>query len=101
MITNRNLTALLFLLFFLLFYAFLSRYYQLRDNYYREYLKHKEIMFLIKNYKQNIRQEPSEELLKSLISNVGGEFLSLAQRDEGYEVKARKIAGAKIPKLVY
>jgi phosphoglycerol transferase MdoB-like AlkP superfamily enzyme len=101
MLTKRSLNTLFLLLFCILFYVFLNRYYQLRDAYYKEYLKHKEVMFLMKNYKQNKRQEPSEDLLKSLISQVGGEFFSMRQTDTGYEVKARKISGASIPKLVY
>lgn len=101
MLTKRSLNAVFFLLFCVLFYVFLNRYYQLRDAYYKEYLKHKEVMFLMKNYKQHKRQEPSEDLLKNLLSQVGGELFSMRQTDTGYEVKAKKVAGVKIPKLVY
>ncbi|MEZ0360905.1 MAG: hypothetical protein ABWK04_03255 [Hydrogenobacter sp.] len=100
-LTKRNLTILTLALSLLMFYIFLNRYYKLRENYYEDYLKHKEIMFLLKNYQERKRQEPTEELLRKLISLAGGEFLSLRQTDIGYEVKSRGVKGGKIPQLVY
>ncbi|MFN3813172.1 MAG: hypothetical protein ACK4SM_00930 [Aquificaceae bacterium] len=100
-LTKRNITLFSLVLTFLMFYLLISNYYKLRNEYYKDYLRHKEIMLLMENYRGMSREEPSEELLRRLISQSGGEFLSLRQTDVGYEVKARKIYGQGISKLLY
>ncbi|QWK19321.1 MAG: hypothetical protein KNN13_07410 [Hydrogenobacter thermophilus] len=101
MLTKKNLMGLSLLLTFLMVYILLNRYYQLREAYYRDYLRYKEVMLLMKNYRDRKREEPSEDLLRSVLSNAGGELISLRQTDVGYEVKGRKLPGAKIPQMVY
>lgn len=100
-LTRRNLTFFSLLLTSFMFYLLISNYYKLRNQYYKDYLRHKEVMLLMENYRGMGREEPSEELLRRLISQSGGEFLSLRQTDVGYEVKARKVYGQDIPRLLY
>ncbi len=100
-LTRRNLTFFSLLLTSFMFYLLISNYYKLRNEYYKDYLRYKEVMLLMENYRGMGREEPSEELLRRLISQSGGEFLSLRQTDVGYEVKARKVYGQDISRLLY
>jgi hypothetical protein len=94
------------ILFFVLFSALfgsllLDRYYRLRDSYYGDYLKHKEIMFLLANYQGRKREEPTEQLVKGLFSQYQGEFKSFRQTEAGYEVQGTNLPGEKLPYLIY
>jgi hypothetical protein len=73
------------ILFFVLLYALLGsllldRYYRLRDSYYRDYLKHKEIMFLLANYQGRKREAPTEQLVRGLFSQYQGSSSPLGKR---------------------
>jgi hypothetical protein len=59
MLTKKNLMGLSLLLTFLMVYILLNRYYQLREAYYKDYLRYKEVMLLMKNYRDRKREEPS------------------------------------------
>ena len=100
-IGKRELKILFVLLGILLTYILLDRYYRLRDSYYRDYLKHKEIMFLLANYKDRKKEEPREELIRELFSVYGVEFKSFRQVETGYEVKGSNLRGENLPALVY
>jgi translation initiation factor 2 alpha subunit (eIF-2alpha) len=94
------------ILFFVLLYALLGsllldRYYRLRDSYYKDYLKHKEIMFLLANYQGRKREEPTEQLVRGLFSQYQGEFKSFKQTEAGYEVQGTNLPGEKLPYLIY
>jgi len=94
------------ILFFVLLYALLGsllldRYYRLRDSYYRDYLKHKEIMFLLANYQGKKREAPTEQLVRGLFSQYQGEFKSFRQTEAGYEVQGTNLPGEKLPYLIY
>jgi hypothetical protein len=94
------------ILFFVLLYALLGsflldRYYRLRDSYYRDYLKHKEIMFLLANYQGRKREAPTEQLIRGLFSQYQGEFKSFRQTEAGYEVQGTNLPGEKLPYLIY
>jgi hypothetical protein len=94
------------ILFFVLLYGLLSfllldRYYKLRDSYYGDYLKHKEIMFLLANYQEKKREAPTEQLIRGLFSQYQGEFKSFRQTEAGYEVQGTNLPGEKLPYLIY
>ena len=94
------------ILFFVLLYALLGillldRYYRLRDSYYGDYLKHKEIMFLLANYQGRKREAPTEQLVRGLFSQYQGEFKSFKQTEAGYEVQGTNLPGEKLPYLIY
>jgi hypothetical protein len=94
------------ILFFVLLYALLGsllldRYYRLRDSYYGDYLKHKEIMFLLANYQGRKREAPTEQLIRGLFSQYQGEFKSFRQTEAGYEVQGTNLPGEKLPYLIY
>jgi hypothetical protein len=94
------------ILFFVLLYALLGsllldRYYRLRDSYYGDYLKHKEIMFLLANYQGRKREAPTEQLVRGLFSQYQGEFKSFRQTEAGYEVQGTNLPGEKLPYLIY
>jgi hypothetical protein len=95
--------AILFfvLLSALLGFFLLDRYYKLRDSYYKDYLKHKEIMFLLVNYQGRKREEPTEQLVRGLFSQYQGEFKSFRQTEAGYEVQGTNLPGEKLPYLIY
>ena len=94
------------ILFFVLLYVslgflLLDRYYRLRDSYYGDYLKHKEIMFLLANYQGRKREAPTEQLVRGLFSQYQGEFKSFRQTEAGYEVQGTNLPGEKLPYLIY
>lgn len=84
-----------------LFALLLDRYYRLRDAYYSEYLRHKETMFLLKNYQTKQKVNIDENFVRLKLSEVGADFISFKQADVGYEVKARNLRGEGIPRLIY
>jgi len=95
--------AILFfvLLYGLLGFLLLDRYYKLRDSYYGDYLKHKEIMFLLANYQGRKREAPTEQLVRGLFSQYQGEFKSFRQTEAGYEVQGTNLPGERLPYLIY
>ncbi|WP_448583918.1 hypothetical protein [Thermocrinis sp.] len=98
---KREVGLILLTFSFLLAYLFLSKYYELRDKYYRDYLKHKEIMFLMKNFAQTKREQPTESLIRELFLSHGVDFKSLRQVETGYEVRGANLRGEKLASLVY
>jgi len=98
---KRDAIIFFVLLSALLAFLLLDRYYKLRDSYYRDYLKHKEIMFLLANYQGKKREEPTEQLIRGLFSQYQGEFRSFRQTDAGYEVQGTNLPGEKLPYLIY
>jgi hypothetical protein len=85
----------------LLAFLLLDRYYKLRDTYYRDYLKHKETMFLLANYQERKMGAPTEQLLRILFFHYKGEFRSFRQTEAGYEVQGTNLPGENIPYLIY
>jgi len=98
---NRDIAVGLFLLYFLLAYLFLSKYYDLRAQYYRDYLRHKEIMFLMANYVHTKREQPTEDLIREIFSSYGVDFKSFKQVETGYEVWGTNLRGEKLSDLIY
>ncbi len=96
-----RINLILFLLTFLLLALLLDHYYRLRDNYYAEYLRYKEVMLLLKNYQTRQKATIDEGFVRQKLSEVGADFVSFKQVDVGYEVKARNLRGENLPKLVY
>lgn len=80
---------------------FLIKYFNARETFYREYIKHKEIMFVLANHKTKTKIEIKEDILKKIITGNGADFKSFAQVTEGYEIKGRNLSGIRIPQLVF
>lgn len=72
-----------------------------RENFYREYIKHKEIMFMLANVKTKSKTEIGEEYLRSTLTNHGAQLKSFGQVAGGFEVKGSNLSGIKIPELVF
>ncbi|WP_448587624.1 hypothetical protein [Thermocrinis sp.] len=98
---KRDVSLVLMILSALLIYVLFSKYYKLRDEYYRDYLRHKEIMFLLANYGERKREEPTESLIRELFSSYGVDFRSFRRVETGYEVEGRSLRGERLPALVY
>ncbi|MEJ7620604.1 MAG: hypothetical protein WKI46_07295 [Aquificaceae bacterium] len=92
---------MLFLVSFALAIFLLDRYYRLRDSYYGEYLRYKEVMLLLNNYQTKQKALIDENFVRQRLSEVGADFVSFRQLDVGYEVKARNLRGENLPKLIY
>ncbi len=99
--SKARINLILLLLSLVLFAFLLDRYYRLRDRYYSEYLKYKEVMLLLKNYQTRQKATVDETFVRQRLSEVGADFVSFKQVDMGYEVKARNLKGENLPKLVY
>ena len=84
-----------------LFGFLLDRYYKLRDNYYAEYLKHKEVMLFLSNYQTRQKALINENLIREKLSQVGADFMSFEQSPDGFEIKAKNLKGENLPTLVY
>lgn len=99
---DRRLVGSLLLILTLLTLLFLlQRYYRLRDAYYEEYLRYKEVMLLLKNYQTRQKVSLDENFIRSELSKVGADFVSLRQVETGYELKAKNLRGENLPKLIY
>jgi len=99
---SKSRVNLMFLLLSLLLFVFLlDRYYGLRDRYYLEYLKYKDVMLLLKNYQTRQKALVDENFIRQRLSEVGADFVSFRQLDVGYEVKARNLRGENLPRLIY
>ncbi|MCX7989321.1 MAG: hypothetical protein N2648_01595 [Aquificaceae bacterium] len=96
-----RLNLVLFFLTLALTALLLDRYYRLRERYYDEYLRYKEVMLLLKNYQTKQKVVLDEGLVRQRLSEVGADFLSFKQVDVGYEVKAKNLKGENIPKLLH
>jgi len=95
------LTTLLFIFGFILVSFILLRYFDLRENFYREYLKHKEIMFLLSNYENKRKINVNEEFIKSVFSKYSVEITSFNQVSQGIEIKGKNLSGAVLPELFF
>lgn len=91
--------ALLMSLFLIL--IFLLTYFHKRERFYREYIKHKEIMFIIANHKTKTKMEINESTIKNIISQNGGEFKSFSKITDGYEIKGKNLSGIRIPQFIF
>ncbi len=98
---SARINLMLFLVSFALAIFLLDRYYRLRDNYYGEYLRYKEVMLLLNNYQTKQKALIDENFVRQRLSEVGADFVSFRQLDVGYEVKARNLRGENLPKLIY
>jgi len=98
---EKRINLIMLLISVLLLAFLLDRYYRLRASYYLEYLRHKEVMLLLKNYQARQKATIDENFVRQKLSEVGADFLSFKQTDVGYEVKARNLKGEGIPRLVY
>lgn len=76
-------------------------YFNLRENFYKEYIRHKEIMFVLKNYKTKAKAEINEEFIRNIILNNFAEFKSFAQIEGNYEIKGKNLHGIRIPQLLF
>ncbi|MFN3870404.1 MAG: hypothetical protein ACK4MW_02830 [Aquificaceae bacterium] len=99
--TAKRLNLFIFLISLLLFAFALDRYYRLRDSYYEEYLRYKEVMLLLDNYQTRQKVMVDENFIRQSLSQVGAELSSFKQAQIGYEIKARNLRGENIPRLVY
>jgi hypothetical protein len=97
----RHANLILFLLSFLTLAFLLDRYFRLRDEYYREYLKYKEVMLLLKNYQAKQKAIIDENYARQKVSTAGGELSSFKQTDTGYELKIKNLRGENLPRLIY
>ncbi|MFN7065546.1 MAG: hypothetical protein ACK4OF_05315 [Aquificaceae bacterium] len=84
-----------------LFAFALDRYYRLRDVYYGEYIRHKEVMLLLNNYQTRQKVLIEEGLIRQNFAQVGADFVSFKQTDMGYEVRGKNLRGENLPKLIY
>lgn len=99
---KREQIMLIFIVLSVLFLTILvSIYLNKRENYYIEYVKHKEVMFMLANGKTKRKTEISEEFIKTTLSNYGAQFKSFAQVSGGYEVKGSQLSGIRIPEFVF
>lgn len=98
---SARINLMLFLVSFALAIFLLDRYYRLRDSYYGEYLRHKQVMLLLNNYQTKQKALIDENFVRQRLSEVGADFVSFRQLDVGYEVKARNLRGENLPKLIY
>ena len=98
---SARINLMLFLVSFALLVFLLDRYYRLRDSYYGEYLRYKEVMLLLNNYQTKQKALIDENFVRQRLSEVGADFVSFRQLDVGYEVKARNLRGENLPKLIY
>lgn len=98
---SARINLMLFLVSFALLVFLLDRYYRLRDSYYGEYLRYKEVMLLLNNYQTKQKALIDENFVRQRLSEVGADFVSFKQLDVGYEVKARNLRGENLPKLIY
>jgi len=98
---SARINLMLFLVSFALAIFLLDRYYRLRDSYYGEYLRYKEVMLLLNNYQTKQKALIDENFVRQRLSEVGADFVSFRQLDVGYEVKARNLRGENLPKLIY
>lgn len=100
-LNRKRLTILLFISGFILVGFILLRYFDLRENFYREYLKHKEIMFLLSNYENKRKINVNEEFIKSVFSKYSVEITSFNQVSQGIEIKGKNLSGAVLPELFF
>ncbi len=98
---SARINLMLFLVSFALLVFLFDRYYRLRDSYYGEYLRYKEVMLLLNNYQTKQKALIDENFVRQRLSEVGADFVSFRQLDVGYEVKARNLRGENLPKLIY
>lgn len=99
---RREHIRLLFIVLSILFLSILlSIYLNKRENYYKEYIKHKETMFMLANAKTKTKIEISEEFIKTTLNSNGAQLRSFGQITGGYEVKGSGLAGIKIPELIF
>lgn len=98
---SARINLMLFLVSFALLVFLLDRYYRLRDSYYGEYLRYKEVMLLLNNYQTKQKALIDENFVRQRLSEVGADFVSFRRLDVGYEVKARNLRGESLPKLIY
>lgn len=99
--STSRINLMLYLLLFVLLLVLIDRYYRLRDNYYQEYLRYKEVMLLLGNYQTRQKVLVDENFLRQTFSQAGAELVSFRQADTGYEVKGRNLRGSKLPELIY
>ncbi|MFN3598434.1 MAG: hypothetical protein ACK4VK_01670 [Aquificaceae bacterium] len=99
--TAKRLNLYIFLISLLLFGFALDRYHKLRDSYYEEYLRYKEVMLLLNNYQTRQKATIEENFIRQSLSQVGADPLSFKQAQMGYEIKARNLRGENIPRLIY
>lgn len=100
-IDRKKLNIFVIVFSLILFILFIKVYFDMRENFYREYLRHKEVMFLLANYKTEKKAQVNEEYLKNVVINSGAEFKSFGQTANGFEIKGRNLKGSRIPKLIY
>jgi len=100
-LNKKMLTTLLFIFGFILVGFILLRYFDLRENFYREYLKHKEIMFLLSNYENKRKINVNEEFIKNVFSKYSVEITSFNQVSQGIEIKGKNLSGAVLPELFF
>ncbi|MEN3033392.1 MAG: hypothetical protein ABDH18_00180 [Aquificaceae bacterium] len=92
---------LLFAVFLLLATFSLMRFYRLRDEYYKEYLKTKDFMLLAKNYQLRKKSAISEDLIRQKVSIAGAQLSAFSQLDVGFEVKGSSLKGDAILQFIY
>ena len=100
-LNKKMLTTLLFIFGFILVGFILLRYFDLRENFYREYLKHKEIMFLLSNYENKRKINVNDEFIKNVFSKYSVEITSFNQVSQGIEIKGKNLSGAVLPELFF
>lgn len=100
-IEKRQLNLIVLSLLVLAFFLLLERYYRLRDSYYAEYLRHKEVMLLLKNYQTRKKPTVDEGYIRSKLSLVKADLVSFGYGDLGYQVKGKNLKGANIPLLIH
>ncbi len=99
--TAKRLNLYIFLISLLLFSFALDRYHKLRNSYYEEYLRYKEVMLLLNNYQTRQKATVDENFIRQNLFQVGADLLSFKQAQMGYEIKARNLRGEGIPRLIY
>lgn len=99
--SRKRLELGFYLLSVLLFLLLLDNYYTLRQKYYDEYLKHREVMLLLKNYQSRQKVNVDENFARQKLLQFGADLISFKQTDSGYEIRAKNLRGENLPRLVY
>lgn len=97
----KTFKILILMISLILILVFLIKYFNSKEKFYREYIKHKEIMFIIANHKTKTKMEINETTIKNIISQNGAEFKSFEKIIDGYEIKGKNLSGIRIPQFIF
>ncbi len=99
---NKRIILLAYLSLFLLGYIYIQvEYSNLRDKVNKEYIKYKEMSFLLKNYKQEKRKEVDEVFLNQFFKNKGIEVKSISRVEDTFLIDIETLDMIKLTDIIY